>query len=513
VVTLFFIVLLCILSILATAYFDREHLMTIQVRRKLQEGISDDDIIARLEEIEMRLESTDLSTDKTWVILAGVCCFFLQAGFGLLEAGAIRAKNLKNIMIKNYLDACIGGFGYFAFGYAFAYGSPGDGTGNEFSGGELTGYFLLLDMPPNEFYIWFFQWVFAAATATIVSGAVAERIHFIAYLTYSFLLTGVIYPLCSHWIWSGDGFLNKLGVIDYSGGGAVHALAGVAALMGAMAVGPRIGRFTWNGASTPIDGHSSALMALGVFILWFGFIPFNSGAGVTILGNYGWITARIACLTALGGCSGGVTGLIIGLVTSKGKIISLEHTMNGVLCGMVCCCSCCATVEIWAVMFFISPIATIFFYCLQDLLVKCQIDDPLGASSLHWGPGIVGMLANGFLATPKYVNYVYGDPDLGCPYYPWARAGDSCEDYYGIFYGGTGKQLGYQILASVIYTAYGFVSCGLMFYGLKWCNVLRISENDEVLGMDLAHHGGVAYHYMIESENEIELISRAYCDL
>jgi len=493
--TFFSFCMLCITSIIATAYFDRGINSKALMRRRLSEATDLEALIARVEALEANGGSSDLSIDKTWIILAGVCCFFLQAGFGLLEAGAIRAKNLKNIMIKNFLDACIGGLAYFSFGYAFAYGSPGDGTGNEFSGGELTGYFFLLDLPKDEYYIWFFQWVFAAATATIVSGAVAERIQFTAYLVYSVLLTGVIYPWCSHWIWSGDGFLNKLGVQDYAGGGAVHALAGIAAFMGAKALGPRIGRFSETGESTPIDGHSSVLMALGVFILWFGFIPFNAGSGVTILGDFGWITARIACLTALGGCSGGCVGLIVGLYQSRGDVVSLEHTMNGVLCGMVACCSCCGMVEIWAIVFFISPIATVVFYSLQYVLVSWKVDDPLGASSLHWGPGLVGMVANGFFATEEYVDYVYGDSVVGCPYYPWARAGDSCKDYYGIFYGGTGKQLGYQILASLIYTVYGAILCGAMFYGLKYFGYLRISEEDEEFGMDRNHHGGTAYHY------------------
>lgn len=493
--TLFTFCLLCILSLLATAYFDRGINSKALMRRRLSE-VTLDDLIARVEALEHNDTDSEMSIDKTWIILAGVCCFFLQAGFGLLEAGAIRAKNVKNIMIKNFLDACIGGCAYFSFGYALAYGSPGDGTGNTFSGGERTGYFFLLDLPNDQYYLWFFQWVFAAATATIVSGAVAERIQFTAYLVYSALLTGVIYPWCSHWIWSGDGFLYKLGVQDYAGGGAVHALAGIAAFMGAKALGPRIGRFSVTGESQPIDGHSSVLMALGVFILWFGFIPFNAGSGVTIIGDFGWITARIACLTALGGCSGGCIGLIIGLYQSRGEIISLEHTMNGVLCGMVACCSCCGMVEIWTIVFFISPIATVVFYALQGLLVSWKIDDPLGASSLHWGPGLVGMLANGFFATKEYVDYIYGDDNVGCPYYPWAREGDSCKDYYGIFYGGTGKQLGYQLLASIIYTVYGAVTCGAMFYGLKYMGYLRISAEDEEFGMDINHHGGSAYHYL-----------------
>lgn len=241
------------------------------------------------------------SIDHTWILVAGLICFFLQAGFALLEAGAVRAKNAKNIALKNLMDACIGGVVYYLFGYALAYGSTGDGTGNPFIGGETGTSFMLNNVAVlgagNEYYGFFFQYVFAATTATIVSGAVAERIKFSGYIVYSVILTGVIYPICSHWIWSADGFLNQMGVIDYAGGGAVHSLSGVAAFCGAAILGPRIGRFDDNGKPKEIPPHNVSMMALGVFVLWFGFIPFNAGSGVTMLDWMAGQTGRIATST------------------------------------------------------------------------------------------------------------------------------------------------------------------------------------------------------------------------
>jgi len=165
---------------------------------------------------------------------------------------------------------------------------------------------------------------------------------------------------------------------------------------------------------------------------------------------------------------------------------------------MVAMCSCCAVIEIWSAVFFIAPLAVVVFYSLQDLLLKMQVDDPLGASSLHWGPGCVGMFVVGFFAKPEYVDLVYG-----CKF-DWARGDDTCDDYYGIFYGGTGKQLGIQIMAIFIYTIYGLITCGLMFYLMSRAGILRISREEELAGMDTSHHGGLAYSW-IRGEEEVSL--------
>jgi len=428
-----------------------------------------------------------LETDHVWILSAGLFCFFLQAGFGLLEAGALRAKNAKNIMLKNLMDACVGGVVYYLFGYAFAYGSPGDGTGNAFSGGESSGYFMLVDVAGEEYYIFFFQYVFAATIATIVSGAVAERIQFKAYMIYSAVLTGIVYPICSHWIWSSDGFLNKWGVIDYAGGGAVHALSGVAAFMGALALGPRIGKFV-DGKPVDLAAHNVSMMALGVFILWLGFIPFNAGSGVGITGFLTTQTARIAVMTTLGGCSGGCVALLYGWLPWQMGHFSIEYAMNGILAGMVSVCSCCAVVKIWAVFWFIAPVAVVVYYGLLKLLLKIGVDDPLGASALHFGPGLVGLIAVGFFGEPGLTEGAYSFD------YGTNRKHHSEEDFIGIFYGGNGTQLGFQVVAALIFTAYGVVTCGLLFYGMKFAKILRVTEEDELMGLDLTHHGGPAYY-------------------
>lgn len=302
-------------------------------------------------------------------------------------------------------------------------------------------------------------------------------------MIYSAVLTGVIYPIASHWIWSTDGMFNKAGVIDYAGGGAVHALSGVAAFVAAVALGPRNGRFV-DGKAVTIPPHDTSMMALGVFILWFGFIPFNAGSGVSVLGPMAAQTQRIAVITTLGGCSGALTALLLGCVLERR--FSLEYSMNGVLAGMVAVCSCCAVVRVWAVVFFVSPIATLVFFGLHKLQEKIKVDDPLGASSLHFGPGMVGLIAVGFLADPQYVGEAYG-----CEFE--YRKGSTCDDFKGVFYGGSGEQLGWQLLAGVTWTVWGLVTCSILFFGMKFAKVLRVSLEEEIAGLDITHHGGPAY--------------------
>jgi Amt family ammonium transporter len=199
-----------------------------------------------------------------WILVAGIICFFLQAGFGLLEVGAIRAKNAQSAMIKNLMDACVAAIVYYLVGYGFAYGE----NGNAFVG---SGFYALYNT--EDFIIWYFNYVFAGTTATIVSGAVAERCKFEAYLIYSSILSAIIYPIASHWIWSPDGWMFTRGVLDFAGGGAVHGVGGCAALMGAYILGPRIGKFTKDERTgkiiscNKISGHNLILSALGGFIL------------------------------------------------------------------------------------------------------------------------------------------------------------------------------------------------------------------------------------------------------
>ena len=460
--------------------------------------------------------------DNLWVIVAGLICWFLQGGFGLIETGSLRAKSSKNIMLKNLMDACFGGLIYYTVGWGLAHGGEttnekGAPDGATFLG---DGQFMLLSHRKIESYgyhLWFFNYVFAATIATIVSGAVAERIQFRAYCIYAILLTGFVYPICSHWIWSPDGFLYRAAVVDFAGGGAVHALSGVAAWMGALACGPRDGVFI-DGKYAPPKPHDTSMMMLGLFVFWFGFIPFNSGSGLSLCGFASAnLTARIVVITTLGGCSGGITSLFWGLL--KKGYASLEYAIPGVLAGMIGVCSCCAVVDVWAIFWIISPLSVLAYWGCQGLIEKCGIDDPLTAGALHFGPGIVGMLAVGFFATPRFMSDVYlagydtsrnrcadldgytevpdGDENIDGDFIFYKhRKNDGCIDFYGVFFGGSGKQLAWQLAASIIYTVWGVAACWLIFFPMKYLGILRAPIADERQGLDVTHHGGTAYEWM-----------------
>jgi len=412
-------------------------------------------------------EELTATINGLWVLIAGVLCFLLQAGFGLLEAGSVRAKNAKNIMIKNLLDAAVAALAYWAVGFAFAYGEGG----NPFIG--LSFFFL---KGTNDYIMWFFQFVFAGTTATIVSGAVAERCRFMAYIIYSFALTGFIYPVVAHWVWNADGFLYGK-VYDFAGGGAVHGVGGAAAMAGAYFLGPRIGRFVKNeetGKVEPVEipGHNLVLAALGGFILWFGFFPFNCASGANIVGFQAVIdTGRVAVVTTLAGATGAFTLLFYGRVCLKTWDMMLA--LNGLLAGMVATCS--------GVNAYEPPIALVvgasgsMVYYAQNWLFEnvLHIDDPLGASALHMGAGFWGLLLVGFLGSPDYL-------------------GDD-RDLIGIFYGGNGKQLGYNLYGMVVYFSWAFGTCAILFWTLNYFGRFRVSEEVELMGMDIHHHGGHAY--------------------
>ena len=399
-----------------------------------------------------------------WIFVAGIICFMLQAGFGLLEAGAVRAKNAQNIMIKNLLDACVAALSYWLVGYGFAYGD----NGNSFIG---SGYYVFSE---DDYIGWFFQYVFAGTTATIVSGAVAERCQFQAYLVYSCALTAFIYPVVSHWIWHPDGFLFG-NVYDYAGGGAVHGVGGVAALCGAFFLGPRIGRFVKNEEtgkweSHPIPGHNLVLSALGAFILWFGFFAFNGASGYDIATPEGYITTgRVAVVTTLAGSTGALT--ILGLYRFKDGTWDMMQAMNGLLAGMITTCSGVAAYEPWAAII-VGFTGALAYYAQEWVTINvCRIDDPLSAAALHMGSGFWGTFIVAFLAKPEFAG----------------------EEFKGIFYGGGIDRLGWQLAAIAVYATWAAGTSSIMFFTLKSLNMLRVDEATEKMGLDLHHHGGVAY--------------------
>jgi len=297
--------------------------------------------------------------DTAWLLIAAFLVFFMQAGFAMLEAGFVRSKNVANILMKNVLDVSVGAIAFWAVGWGLAYGFSGDAT-NGFVG---TGQFFLVGF--DDWPSWIFQFAFAGVAATIVSGAMAERTAFRAYLFYTVFITAFIYPVVVHWAWDGNGWLSAFkddpigtnGYIDFAGSSVVHVVGGFAGLMGAIFVGPRIGKFGKDGSINPIPGHSISLAALGVFILWFGWYGFNPGSTLGLTGGFAALAAKVAVNTTLAAGAGAVGATFLSrLRTSK---YDMGLTLNGALGGLVGITAPAAVVDPWAAVaigFIAAPI-------------------------------------------------------------------------------------------------------------------------------------------------------------
>ncbi|OGC25419.1 ammonium transporter [candidate division WOR-1 bacterium RIFOXYB2_FULL_42_35] len=398
--------------------------------------------------------------DTVWVLMAAFLVFFMQAGFGMVEAGFIRAKNACNILTKNFLDFCMASLGFFVFGYAIMFGA-----GNAFAG--VTGWFLVgaqsgADVPLYAF--WLFQAAFCGAAATIVAGGMAERMKFPAYLIYSFIISAFIYPVVGHWIWGG-GWLAQLGFFDFAGSTVVHSLGGFAALIGTVILGPRIGKYNSDGSANAIAGHSIPLASLGVFILWFGWFGFNPGSTLSV-GN-GDLIARVAINTNLAAAIGGLFAMMT-VWKMFGKP-DLSMAMNGALAGLVAITAPCAFVDPWAALI-IGAVAGIVVVLGVVLLDKLHIDDPVGAVPVHGLNGIWGTLAIG----------LFGQKALGL-------------GFDGFFLGGGLNQLWIQLLGVVSVVAFVVLAMGIVFKLIDATVGLRVTREDELRGLDIGEHGMEAY--------------------
>lgn len=401
-----------------------------------------------------------IGLDTVWVLMTGFLVLFMQAGFAFLEAGFIRSKNTTNVLMKNFIDFIISSLVFFAIGYAFMFG-----TGNGFIG--WTGFFLSDPNNPSgvSFFAFFlFQTAFAGAAATIVSGAMAERTQFKAYLVYSFFVSAFIYPIVGHWIWGG-GWLSSLGYGDFAGSTVVHFVGGATALVGAKILGPRIGKYNKDKSVNIMPAHNIPLAALGTMILWFGWFGFNPGSTLSV-GDGTWI-GMIAVNTNLACVAGGASALFI--AWKKFKKPDIGMMMNGMLGGLVAITAPCA---------YVSPVDSIIIGLIAGLIIvwgvpffdKRKIDDPVGAVSVHCLNGIFGTLAVGLFGQSQY-----------------GLARD------GLFYGGGFEQLGVQALGIAVVAIFVMGLAAILFLTLKKMNKLRVSRKEELKGLDIEEHGIESY--------------------
>eukprot|EP00210_Caulerpa_lentillifera_P000017 g16.t1 len=425
--------------------------------------------------------------DTYFMLASGFLVFFMQCGFCMLSAGSIREKNAKNIILKNLLDACFGALGWYFFGYAFAFGESSDRALG-------TDSFALKDVESEKYNFWFFQYAFAATAATIVSGAVAERTRFEAYLLYAFFLTAWVYPCIVNWVWQDDGWLNAfrdknryndVGMIDFAGCGVVHMVGGLAGLAGAAIVGPRIGRFDENGRPREIPGHSVSLALLGVFILWFGWYGFNPGSVPTLQNGGDLIAARCAVTTTLAAAGGALSALFIFLSKNyftTGRLVwDVVGAGNGALAGLVGITASCSVVRAWSAII-IGVIAS-FFYAFGSYLVLnvLKVDDPLDAVSVHAFCGVWGLIGAS----------AFADQDLLI--LAGYKAASEDGNAYGFLMGGDGKYLWAAVIGIIAIITWVLGHMIPFFIVTRLLGLLRVSDAEEHEGLDVSHHGGVCY--------------------
>ena len=419
--------------------------------------------------------------DTTWLMLAAFLVFFMQAGFAMVEAGFVRSKNVANILMKNILDCSLGAIAFWAVGWAFAYGFSEGSDGNGFIG---TAQFFLSGDFGDDYAGWIFQFAFAATAATIVSGAMAERTAFHGYLFYTVFITAIIYPVVVHWAWSGDGWLTAFpndgdpigtnGYMDFAGSSVVHMVGGFAGLMGAIIVGPRIGKYASGGVVNAIPGHSISIAVLGMFILWFGWYGFNPGSTLGLSGGLAALAAKVAVNTTLAAGAGASCMTFLSKLR-YGKY-DTGLTINGALGGLVGITAGCASVDPWAAVV-IGLVAAPIVLAGVEMLDKLKVDDPVGAVSVHGFAGIWGVLAIGLFATQTGV---------------LDHTGTESEQY-GLLLGGGAEQLGIQALGAASIMAWTCVTSGILFLAIKYTVGLRVSEEEESRGLDLGEHGIEAY--------------------
>jgi Amt family ammonium transporter len=394
-----------------------------------------------------------------WMLIAGILVFFMQAGFTLVESGMTRSKNAVNIAMKNLLDIAVGSLTYWFVGYSLMYGD------------STNGWFFWSGIMQGEGADLFFQTMFAATAATIVSGAIAGRTKYSTYIIFSIVMTAIIYPIAGGWEWNGgwlnntDGFMS-VEFIDFAGSSIVHAVGGFAALVAAYMVGPRIGKYI-DGKVMPIPGHNQILATLGVFILWLGWFGFNGGSQLAWGGDDAVAASTVVLITNLAAAAGALGALITTWIW-YGKP-HLAQSLNGALAGLVSITAGCGNMSAGGAVLAGLLGGVVVVFSIEFIEKKLKIDDAIGAASVH---GVVGF---------------WGTIVIGL----WGIDGDGAA--IGVFNGGGSAQLVAQLVGGLAYIVWAVVLSFIVFGILKYTMGLRVTEEEEVAGLDISEHGSIAY--------------------
>lgn len=419
--------------------------------------------------------------DTLWVFLAAVLVFFMNLGFASLEAGMARSKNTVNILSKNFIVFAVSSLGFMLLGWGLMFGgdNPFLGTQHLFILGEsdLSFYDDTLTSNVPFWGKFFFQLVFCGTAATIVSGAVAERIKYITFIVFSFVLTLVIYPIVGHWVWGG-GWLADLGFLDFAGDTVVHSLGGWAALAGALVLGPRIGKYDKDGKPRAIPGHNMSLAVIGLFVLWLGWFGFNPGSTMSFQNPADVMhilmttntSAIAAVLTATA-----ASWLLLGKP-------DLGMTINGCLAGLVAITGGCAYISIGNSLL-IGAVAGVLVVFAVLFFDRVKVDDPVGATSVHLCCGVFGTLCIGLFAQEGVT---------------------TLSTKNGLFYGGGAGLLGTQLLGIAAVGAFVFAASLVLWWVLKKTMGIRVTREEEIAGLDIGEHGNHAYPDFVPAVESID---------
>lgn len=408
--------------------------------------------------------------DTLWVFLTAILVFFMNLGFAAVEAGFARSKNTVNILSKNFIVFAVSSIGFLLLGWGMMFGSDNPFLGTEnlwiLGNADLSVYDNTLTSDVPFWGKFFFQLVFCGTAATIVSGAVAERVKYVSFIIFSFVLTLFIYPVVGHWIWGG-GWLADLGFMDFAGDSAVHSVGGWAALSGAMILGPRIGKYDKSGKPRAIPGHNMSLAVIGLFVLWLGWFGFNPGSTMSFQNPAD--VMHILMTTNTSAIAAVLTSTITAWVV-LGKP-DLGMTVNGCLAGLVAITGGCAYITI-EMSLLIGAVAGVFVVFAVMFFDRIKIDDPVGATSVHLGCGVLGTICVGLFAKEGVTTLSTAN---------------------GLFYGGGAKLLGTQLLGIAAIGVFVFATSSVVWFVLKKTVGIRVSREEEIAGLDIGEHGNMAY--------------------